>query len=61
MAHGEGALNASVVAVGLVQSGGIAGQDMTATVRLAESDVPELLKVLAQGLLPEQQTAAEAG
>ena len=38
-------------------------QDTTcvATVRLAESDVPELLKVLAQGLLPEQQAAAEAG
>jgi hypothetical protein len=36
MAHGEGALNASVVAVGLVQSGGIAGQDMTATLRLAD-------------------------
>ena len=36
MAHGEGALNASVVAVGLVQSGGIAGRDMTATLRLAD-------------------------
>ena len=36
MAHGEGALNASVVAVELVQSGGIAGLDMTATLRLAD-------------------------
>ena len=36
MADGEGALNGSVVAVGLVQSGGIAGRDMAATLRLAD-------------------------
>jgi hypothetical protein len=40
-------------------------QDSTcvATVRLAEADVPELLKTLAQGLLPARPAhgAAEAG
>jgi hypothetical protein len=36
MAHGEGALNAPDLAVGLVQSGGIAGIDMSATLRVAD-------------------------
>ncbi len=60
MAHGEGALNASVVAVGLVQSGGIAGRDMTATLRL--SDLPaadaERIRALAEQVLAEHPPPA---
>jgi hypothetical protein len=55
MAHGEGALNASVVAVGLVQSGGIAGRDMTATLQLA--DLPAADADRTRGLV--EQVLAE--
>jgi emfourin len=62
MAHGEGALNASIVAVGLVQSGGIAGQEMTATVRLA--DLPpadaDHTRGLVEQVLAEQPPPASA-
>ena len=58
MAHGEGALNASVVAVGLVQSGGIAGLDMTATLRLA--DLPAADADHARGLAEQVLTEPEA-
>ena len=54
MAHGEGALNASVVAVGLVQSGGIAGLDMTATLRLA--DLPAVDADRTRGLVEQVLT-----
>ena len=57
MAHGEGALNASVVAVGLVQSGGIAGLDMTATLRLA--DLPAADADRARGLAEQVLTEPE--
>jgi hypothetical protein len=55
MAHGEGPLNASVVAVGLVQSGGIAGRDMTATLQL--SDLPAADADHTRGLV--EQVLAE--
>ncbi len=58
MAHGEGALNASVVAVGLVQSGGVAGLDMTATLRLA--DLPAADADRARGLAEQVLTEPEA-
>ena len=57
MAHGEGALNASVVAVGLVQSGGVAGLGMTATLRLA--DLPAADADRARGLA--EQVLTEPG
>ena len=57
MAHGEGALNASVVAVGLVQSGGVAGLDMTATLRLA--DLPAADADRARGLAEQVLTEPE--
>jgi emfourin len=48
-------VNASVVAVGLVQSGGIAGRDMTASLRLA--DLPSTAADQARGLV--EQVLAE--
>ena len=57
MADGEGALNASVVAVGLVQSGGIAGLDMTATLRLA--DLPAADADRTRGLAEQVLTEPE--
>jgi hypothetical protein len=57
MAHGEGALNASVEAVGLVQSGGIAGLDMTATLRLA--DLPSADAEHTRGLVEQVLTEPE--
>jgi hypothetical protein len=58
MAHGEGALNASVVTVGLVQSGGIAGQDMAATLRLA--DLPAADADRTRGLVEQVLTEPDA-
>jgi len=57
MAHGEGALSAPVVAVGLVQSGGIAGLDMTATLRLA--DLPRADADRTRGLVEQVLTEPE--
>lgn len=57
MAHGEGALNTSVDAVGLVQSGGIAGLDMTATLRLA--DLPASDADHTRGLVEQVLTEPE--
>ena len=57
MAHGEGALNPSVVAVGLVQSGGFAGLDMTATLRLA--DLPAADAERTRGLVAQVLTEPE--
>jgi hypothetical protein len=54
MADGEGALSASVVAVGLVQSGGIAGRDMTATLRI--SDLPAVDAARARELAAQVLT-----
>lgn len=56
MAHGEGALNASVVAVGLVQSGGIAGRDMAATLQLADLPAADADRIrgLVEQVLAEQ-------
>lgn len=61
MAHGEGALNAPDLAVGLVQSGGIAGIDMSATVRLA--DLPAADADRTRGLVEQvlSEQAAPAG
>lgn len=58
MAHGEGALSASVVAVGLVQSGGIAGRDMAAMLRLAE--LPAADAERTRGLVEQVLTEPEA-
>jgi len=58
MAHGEGALS-DVVAVGLVQSGGIAGRELAASLRLA--DLPpadaDHARGLAERVLTEPQAA----
>lgn len=51
MAHGEGALNPSDLAVELVQSGGIAGIDLSATLRLA--DLPAADADRARGLVEQ--------
>ena len=57
MAHGEGALNASVITVELVQSGGIGGPDMTATLRLA--DLPAADADRTRGLVEQVLTEPE--
>lgn len=59
MAHGEGALSGSVVAVGLVQSGGIAGRDMTATLRIADLSAADAARTrgLAEQVLTEPPPA----
>ena len=68
MAHGEGALSASVVAVGLVQSGGVAGLEMAATVRLADLPAADadrtrglVEQVLAEPEPPEARTPVYDG
>jgi hypothetical protein len=63
MAHGEGALSGSVVAVGLVQSGGIAGRDLTATLRLADLPPAEAdhTRGLVEQVLTEPQQAPSRG
>jgi hypothetical protein len=58
MAHGEGALSAPVVAVGVVQSGGIAGLDMGATLRLA--DLPSADAERTRGLVEQVLAEPEA-
>jgi hypothetical protein len=62
MAHGEGALNASLTAVGLVQSGGIAGRDMTTTLRLADLPAADADRTrgLVEQVLAEQPPPAPA-
>jgi hypothetical protein len=60
MAHGEGALSPSDLAVELVQSGGIAGIDMSATVRLADLPAADADRTrgLVEQVLSEQPKAA---
>jgi hypothetical protein len=60
MAHGEGALSASVVAVGLVQSGGIGGPELAATVRLADLPAADADRTrgLAEQVLTERPPVA---
>ena len=58
MAHGEGALSAPVLAVGLVQSGGIAGRDMSATLRL--TDLPSATADHTRGLVERVLTEPQA-
>ncbi len=62
MAHGEGALNAPDLAVGLVQSGGIAGIDMSATVRLADLPAADADRTrgLVEQVLSEQPPSSTA-
>ncbi len=63
MAHGEGALSPSDLAVGLVQSGGIAGIDMSATVRLADLPAADADRTrgLVEQVLSEQPKAVGRG
>jgi hypothetical protein len=60
MADGEGALNASDLAVALVQSGGIAGIDMSATVHVADLPTADADRTrgLVEQVLAEQPTPA---
>ncbi len=62
MAHGEGALSGDV-AVGLVQSGGIAGREFSGTVRSADlsSTDADHLRELVEQVLTEHPQATEGG
>ena len=62
MAHGEGPLNASIVAVALVQSGGIAGRDMTASLQLADLPAADAdhTRGLVEQVLAEHPPSASA-
>jgi hypothetical protein len=63
MAHGEGALSAPDLAVGLVQSGGIAGIDMSATVRVADLPAADADRTrgLVEQVLSEKPPGAARG